>query len=280
MRFLKFLISKVFIKNLGLSILVTIVIVLSVLLWLKIFTHHGRSKPVPDFYGMTPDEADSLASKMKFRVEIVDSVYDNNAEKGTIVEQNPAVSKMVKKNRRIFLTINTVNAEMVIMPGVVGTTHRQAKTILETNGLEVGRLSYVPDLAVNNVLKQLYFGTEIEEGDTVPKGASIDLVLGTGLSNRKTIAPDLTGLTFEVARNKILNAALNLGAVLYDETILDGEDTLQAFVWKQNPVFDEENLVRLGSPVYLWLTVDSTRLPETDTLNINPELKDANKYNL
>ena len=270
MRFLKFLISKVFIKNLGLSILVTIVIVLSVLLWLKIFTHHGRSKPVPDFYGMTPDKADSLASKMKFRVEVVDSVYVNNAEKGTIVEQNPAVGKMVKKNRRISLTINTVNAEMVIMPGVVGTTHRQAKAILEINGLEVGRLSYVPDLAVNNVLKQLYFGTEIEEGDTVPKGASIDLVLGTGLSNRKTIAPDLTGLTFEDARNKILNAALNLGAVLYDETILDEEDSLQAFVWKQNPVFDEENLVRLGSPVYLWLTVDSIRLPEPDTLEIKP----------
>ncbi len=275
MEFLRFLISKIFLKNFGLAILITVALVLILLLWLKIFTHHNRYKPVPDFYGLTAKEAVDFAEKKKLRIEIMDSVYNTSAVRGTVVEQNPGMGKLVKKNRRIFLTINAHNLEMVVMPGVVGLSHRQAKAVLETMGLEVGRLSYLPDLAINNVLKQKHNGTEIEEGDTLPKGSTIDLVLGTGLSNRRTIAPDLTGYSFERARSRILESALNIGAVLFDETVLNEEDSSEAFVWKQNPLHDEESRVRLGSPVYLWLTVDSTKLPQPDTTDINQNLQDA-----
>jgi beta-lactam-binding protein with PASTA domain len=271
MKFLKFITSKIFIKNLGISIVIALAMLFTVLLWLKVFTHHGKAKPVPDFYGLTPQEAVDLGKDEKLRIEISDSVYNTNAERGTIVEQYPRVGKKVKKNRKVFLIINATNPESVEMPGVVGLTHRQAKAILETYGLEVGKLSYIPDLAKNNVLKQKFNGIEIHEGDTIPKGSSIDLVLGTGLSDRKTIVPDLIGSTYEQARNSILNASLNMGAALYDETVFNMEDSLLAFIWKQNPEFDEENPIQLGSPVYLWLTVDSTRLPQPDTLDINPE---------
>ena len=271
MKLLKFLFSKIFLKNLGISIVIGLALIFAILLWLKVITHHGKSNPVPDFYGLTPEEAQDLGSEKKLRLEITDSVYNNNAERGTIVEQYPIVGKRVKKNRKIFLIINATNPESVVMPGVVGLTHRQAKAILETFGLEVGKLSYIPDLALNNVLKQRYNGSEIQDGDTIPKGSRIDLVLGTGLSNRKTIVPELTGFTFDQARNRILNASLNMGAVLYDETVTNMEDSLQAFIWKQNPEFDEDNLTKLGSPVYLWLTIDSTRLPQPDSIDFNPE---------
>lgn len=276
MKFFEFLISKIFLKNLGIAVVLSIVLIFISLLWLKIFTQHGRTRPIPDFYGLTLTEAEEIASDKKLQVEIVDSIYSINAERGTIVEQNPRVGKMVKKNRRIFLIINAINSETVIMPDVVGITHRQAKATLEMTGLEVGRLSYVHDIAVNSVLKQMYKGKEIESGDTIPKGVSIDLVLGTGLSNRKTLAPELIGMRFEQARNRILNASLNMGAVLYDETILTEEDSLEAFVWKQNPEYNEERKVRLGSPVYLWLSLDSLKLPQPDTTNFISFIQDEN----
>lgn len=276
MKFFKFLRSKVFFKNLGIAMVLTIVLIFAVFVWLHLFTQHGRTRPIPDFYGFTPTEAEELAGDRKLRVEIVDSVYNINAERGTVVEQNPAAGKMVKKKRRIFLIINAVNSETVIMPDVVGITHRQAKTILEITGLEVGRLSYVPDLAVNLVLKQMYKAKEIEPGDTIPKGVSIDLILGTGLSNRRTLSPDLTGMSFEQARSRILNASLNIGAVLYDETVLTEEDSIEAFVWKQNPEYDEDKRVRLGSPVYLWLSLDSLKLPQPDTTNLISLIQDEN----
>ncbi|RLD29750.1 MAG: penicillin-binding protein [Bacteroidetes bacterium] len=271
MGFLKFLTSKAFIKNFSLSIVLTIVLIFVVFIWLKIFTHHGRSKPVPDFYGLTSFEVHELADQENFRIEIIDSVYNFNAERGTIVEQKPNFGKHVKKNRKIFLSINAVNPEMVSAPGVVGVTHRQAKALIEASGLKVGKLSYLPDLARNNVLKQKYQGKELNEGVSIPKGSVIDLVLGTGLSDRETIVPEMIGLSYESARNKILHASLNIGVALYDETVENIDDSLQAFIWKQNPEFDEDKLTPLGSPVYLWLTMDSTRLFRSDTLDVNIE---------
>ena len=271
MGFFKFLTSKAFLKNFSLSVLITIILIFVIFIWLRIFTHHGKSEPVPDFYGLTSFEAQELADQEKLRIEITDSVYDFNAERGTIVEQKPDFGKNVKKNRKIFLSINAVNPEMVTMPGVVGVTHRQAKALIDASGLKVGKLSYLPDVAKNNVLKQKYQGREIKEGVSIPKGSVIDLVLGTGLSNRETIVPQLIGLSYEDARNKVLHASLNIGVTLYDETVEDLDDSTQAFIWKQNPEFDEDKLTPLGSPVYLWFTMDSTRLPRSDTLDVNIE---------
>jgi len=269
MSLIKFLTSKLFLKNLILAILLSFFLIFCSMLWLKIFTHHGRSRPVPDFYGLTISEVNEIASKNKLRIFLIDSVFNSGVLPGTVVDQNPIAGAYVKKNRRILITINATNPEMVIMPNVVGVSIRQARAFLESAGLEVGHLSYVHDLAINNVLKQKYDGSEIQAGDTLPKGATINLVLGTGLSNRKTVAPDLIGLHFEKARIRILSASLNLGAVLYDKSIQTAEDSSMAFIWKQNPVNDEETQVRLGSPMYLWLTIDSTKLPQPDTLNID-----------
>ncbi len=96
-------------------------------------------------------------------------------------------------------------------------------------------------------------------------------MLGTGLSNRETIVPQLIGLNYEDARNKVLHASLNIGVALYDETVENLDDSTQAFIWKQNPEFDEDKLTPLGSPVYLWFTMDSTRLSRSDTLDVNIE---------
>ncbi|MDX9930252.1 MAG: hypothetical protein RBS37_10420, partial [Bacteroidales bacterium] len=39
-----------------------------------------------------------------------------------------------------------------------------------------------------------------------------------------------------------------------------------AFVFKQNPEYAEEATLQLGSTIYLWLTVDSLKLPVDSTL--------------
>lgn len=268
MELFRFIFSRYFLKHFGLAIGITIVIVLITLLWLTVYTRHGQARPVPDFTGMTSDEVLLTAKKYKLQSIVIDSVYTNIVDRGQVVEQNPKPGFKVKKNRKVFLTINALNPEMVIMPSLVGLTLRQAKVILERNGLEIGKRLYVPDLAINNVLKQLYEGITIEGGDSIEKGASIDLVLGKGLSNEKTIVPDLISLSIERAESKILDASLNIGAITFDNSIKDPEDSANAFVWKQNPEFNDRNLIQLGSPVYIWLTVDSAKLPVSDTTSV------------
>ncbi len=262
----KFLISREFFKNLGLAILIAAGILFITLIWLSVFTRHGQARPVPDFYGLTIDEAEKLAKKKKLMPEIIDSVYTTLVPRGCIVEQNPREGFRVKKHRRVVLTINAFNPEMVIMPNLVGLSARQAYSLIESSGLEAGNPVYKPDLTIDFVLEQLFQGQPIEPGDTLQKKSEIVLVLGKGLSSRRTPVPELIGKNLQDAKSKILGSSLTLGTFNFDNTIQNGEDSLNAFVHKQNPKHIEDATLQLGSAIYIWLTTDSALLPVDSTL--------------
>ena len=261
MNFLKFLISRLFLKNLLIAISIIVFMSIIAMLFLRIYTRHGQAYSVPDISGLSIPEADSILTSKDLRYQIVDSVYNANLTRGSIIDQNPRPEFKVKENRTIFLTINAFNPEIIRMPNIVGVSLRQARAIVQASGLNIDKLTYIPDIAVNNVLQQKYNGNVIEEGDSIVKGSQIDLVLGRGLSNEKTAAPDLVGLFFEQAQERITNRYLNLGAVIYDASFEDEEDSINAFVWKQKPEFSEDALMNLGSSVDIWLSADSTKLP-------------------
>lgn len=261
-----FILSKVFIKNLGFAVAIIVGFVMVLLIWMNFYTRHGQARPVPDFYGLNMEETARLAKKSKLSYQVIDSVYTTLVSKGCIAEQNPKPGFKVKKWRNIILTINAFNPEMVAMPNLVDLPIRQAIVQIVNSGFVMGQLKYRPDLSYDVVLEQLNNGNKVNEGDSLQKGSVIDLVLGKGLSNRRTPVPDLMGMNLEPARNKILVSSLNLGAYIYDKSILTGEDTVMAFVYKQNPEYKEDASLQLGSAVYLWLTVDSALLPVDSTL--------------
>jgi beta-lactam-binding protein with PASTA domain len=266
MAFKDFLFSKTFVKHFGFALAIFVSVLLILLLWLNIYTRHGQAREVPLFIGRTLDEAERMAARNKFRFVVTDSVYTNFVLKGAIAEQNPAPGQRVKKHRRINVTINAFNPEMAVVPDLVGLSLRQALATVTSAGFETGKLNYSPDISVDFVLKQMHNGTELPPGDTIPKGSMIDLVLGNGLSSRRTPIPDLTGMNLERARERILNSSLNLGTFVFDNTILSELDSVNAFVFKQNPEYAEEATLQLGSTIYLWLTVDSLKLPVDSTL--------------
>lgn len=105
----------------------------------------------------------------------------------------------------------------------------------------------------------------INEGSSIRKGDVIDLVLGM-VSSKTTRVPDLIGLGPELAGEIITDYFLNLGAVTYDESMANEEDSANAFVWRQYPEFDEFRRLNMGMEVDIWLTIDSTLLPVADTL--------------
>lgn len=264
----KFIFTRVFVKNLGLAIAIVIGGVMILLIWLNFYTRHGQARPVPDFFGLTLEQTAALAKKSKVKYQVIDSVYTNLVPRGCIAEQNPKPGFKVKKWRNVVLTINAFHPEMVAMPNLIDLPKRQAILVVESSGLEIGLLKYKPDLSIDVVLEQQLNGEKITAGDSIQKGSVIDLVLGKGLSNQRTPVPELIGYNLESARNRILVSSLNLGAFIYDNTILNGEDSLNAFVYKQNPEFNEESNLQLGSAVYLWLTTDSAKLPVDSTLII------------
>jgi beta-lactam-binding protein with PASTA domain len=278
MDFFRFLISKTFLRHLLLAVAIGVIILLITLVWLKIYTHHGQAISVPNLTGLTLDEADDVVSSRKLNIEVLDSIYANDMPRGTVVKQNPAPSSKVKVRRRIFVTMNAVNPEKASMPNLVSLSDRQAILALENAGLELGEVSYKPDFAVNSVLQQKLNGSVIEEGTMVEKGSRIDLVLGMGLSTETTTVPDLEGLDLAAAKAAITDRFLNFGLATYDQSVQNEEDSLQAWVYRQNPDYDGFTRINKGMEVFVWMTVDSTLLPVTDTISTGLN-EDAEKDN-
>lgn len=255
-----FLKSRLFWKQIGLALAIGVAILIILIIWLNIYTRHGQSRPTPEVRGLSIKEAKAVAAKNKMRFQVIDSVYTAFVPRGCVAEQIPLPGHRVKKGRMIKVTINAFSPEMVAVPDLVGLPRRQALSLLETAGLQTGQLNYVPNLTVDFVLKQTFHGREVSPGDSVQKGMVIDLVLGRGLSSQHTTVPRLLGTTLEQARNEILGSSLNLGAYVFDATVITGTDSLNAFVYKQNPDYHPGATVQLGSAVYVWLTVDTLKM--------------------
>jgi beta-lactam-binding protein with PASTA domain len=262
----EFLKSRIFWKQMGLAVVIGVAIILILIIWLNIYTRHGQSRSTPEVRGLTIAEAKHVTDRNHVRLKIIDSVYTTFVPRGCIAEQTPLPGHRIKKGRTIIATINAFNPEMVAVPDLVGLPRRQALSVIETSGLEVGQLNYVPDLTVDYVLKQIIHGREVSPGDSVQKGMIVDLVLGRGLSSQRTPLPRLTGCTLDQARTEILGSSLNLGVYVFDSSVKTSDDSLNAFVYKQNPEYHVDASVQLGSAVYIWLTTDSLKLPSDTTL--------------
>lgn len=229
---------------------------------LDIFTRHGRIYEVPDFTNKTLQDAQELAKAHKMDLIVSDSVFVSYRPRGIVFRQNPKSGAMVKKNRHIFLAINSMTPRMVEMPNVTGYSLRQAKTVLASKNLHVGKLNYVPDIATNNVLQQKYKGASVAPGVEIPVDAYIDLELGISTYSERTIIPQLIGYTFVEAKDALVEASLNSGVVHCDTTITSYADSLFAKVCKQLPAFSESNIWALGLKVDLWITLDESKIKE------------------
>lgn len=270
MSFIKFIISKSFLKNLGMIVATSILLLTILFVSLNIYTHHREANPLPDFSGLTESQFKEIIKKSDLRYKIIDSVHIADKLPGVVVEQTPNVGEKVKRNRTIFFTINAYTQEKVQMPNVVESSFRDAKVTLESYGLKTGKIIYVPSEYTNLVMGQMYKGKPIERGISIPKGSRIDLMIGKGLSNKKTNIPDLKELSIEEAEQTCLNTSLNIGAIICDSTIVTAEDSATAFVWKQRPEAEDGKRLFLGSSIDIWVSLDSAKiLPDSLTIELH-----------
>ncbi|MGM0375999.1 MAG: PASTA domain-containing protein [Bacteroidota bacterium] len=269
MSFFKNLFNKTFAWHLGIVFASGILVVVFIFIGLDLYTRHGKAFEAPDFKGLTEEQLSDLIEKHDLRYAIIDSVYVADRPPGVVLEQTPKAGNLVKKNRNFFFTINSWEPEEVQMPDVTDYSIRNARVMLESFGLEVGELMYVPSEYSNLVLGQHHEGKPIEDGTSIERGSTIDLVVGKGLSNQRTAVPHLIGLKKEKAKEVIQDVSLNMGAEMYDTTVVNKEDSAEAFVWKQRPKASRENLLQLGSSIDLWLTTDSSHL-ESDSSETSP----------
>lgn len=211
-------------------------------------TAHGKEIKVPNFVGMTADQAMSKIEQMGFRIDI-DSSYDPNKKGGEVLDQQPNAGAKVKNGRTLFLILNKTNAPTIAMPNLVNLSFRSAEMMLKNNKLILGDTSFVPDLANGAILSQQYNGQEIAPGTAIPQGSRIDLVIGDGLGNFEFNVPDIVGLSYPEAV-AMLNASNLNYTVIFDGPI---SDSMSATVYVQAPesynTLQENNKITEGDVV-------------------------------
>ncbi len=254
-KYIKFLTQKNFLIHYSIALGLIILLLSVTFLWLRISTHHGQMLSVPDFSGMTVKQATKIANDKRLKINIIDSVYNGIGKRGTIIDQNPPPDIKVKENRRIFVTIKSVLPKIIKMPDFIHSTLVQAKADIETYGLRIGKLTYEPSIFDNVVLKQKYKNADIKPGSDIPQGSEIELVLGKSQNLGNTITPDIYGLTLEEAELESADFMLNIGTVLYDETIVSAADSINAKVIRQRP--KPGVVFKPGEQIDVWMSLNA-----------------------
>lgn len=181
MSIIKFLTSKVFLKQIMLSIVAVIVLSFVVLKWLKFSTNYGQFVEVPTLTGKTLDIVQIELDDNDLQMVVQDSAnYNPDYPKYSVIEQQPEAGSLVKEKRKIFLTINPSGYRKAAVPNIIRRTIRQAKPTLEALGFIVGNITYVDDIGENEVIAMKYKGQTIKPGILLSKKSKIDLVLGNG----------------------------------------------------------------------------------------------------
>ena len=244
-----------------------VAVVVFCLFWMLDFiTRHNQELEIPTFMGLSVEEAQKIADANSFRLEVTDSVHIPRMQPGAIYKQNPQVGSKVKKNRRILLTINAKSPKMVKMPSLAGYSLRQAQSELASSQLKVGKLIYVPDLATNNVLEQLYKGRPIEPGREIPSESIIDLKVGLNAADSVAIIPDLLGKPYAIIKDYLIDNSLNLGEVFFDNTVTNLHDSLAAFAYRQElKVPETDSIPRYGTAVSVYFKLDKSLIPVKET---------------
>lgn len=148
---------------------------------LKEYTRHNQYQIVPTLNGLSLSDAVRELKSRELRVQVIDSSqFFQELPPYSVIDQVPKAKSKVKKNRLIYLTINRSRQPLVVLPKLVQVTLRNARSIISATGLELGDTTYIDNIGKDMILKVTYSGQEIPSGFRLPKGSTIDLVLGNG----------------------------------------------------------------------------------------------------
>ncbi len=236
--------------NLIAFILVLLLLYFGTTMFLKSYTRYGESITVADFRGMTINQLDDYIKNKPLKYKIIDSSFVNNKLPGAILEQSPEPGEKVKRDRRIYLTINAKVPPKTEVPDLKDSSLKNAKIQLENHGLVLGETTFQPCLGKNTVLDMKINGKSIDLGSKIFKGTEVDLVLCDGIGNKPIDVPDLVGLTYKEAIAAIRLSQLSIGAVFEGDDVIYKE---AAFVYKQAPSANGFNIIKIGEPVDLFL---------------------------
>lgn len=222
-------------------------------------TRHDARRTVPDFVGLSMEDAAYFAERRDLQIIVNDSLHVSASPGGVVLEQLPAKGTVVKPGRKVYVTVNALAQRRVEVPYVAGRSLRQAKHLLEASGFTIAHLEYVEDIATNYVLGEFLGENEIlEDSVTVANiGSAVVLRVGLAPSAPSFATPQLLGLSLYEAKSRLWESGLNVGEIVFDESIPPFERG-NTKVYAQSVFPGRE--IRYGERVSLNLTLETEKV--------------------
>ena len=90
--FFKKIFSRMLFGNCLGIVIITIVLAFASLLFINLYTHHGREVIVPNVCGLNQDVAQKKLEALGLRMEVTDTGYVYNAAPFSVLEQNTTLT--------------------------------------------------------------------------------------------------------------------------------------------------------------------------------------------
>ena len=185
----RFIFSKTFLIQLVLAGIVLVIIGFFTMQWLDYSTNQDQRIEVPDLAKMNLDRVEDRLDELDLDFEILDSAnFNPDYPRYSVIDQVPAPGKLVKEDRKIYLTLNPSGYRKIEVPNnLIRKTRRQVEPTLRSLGFEIGEISYKPDIAEDAVLELRHKGKLVKPGEKLMKTSKIDLVLGDGSGRYRNV---------------------------------------------------------------------------------------------
>ncbi|MEW2399136.1 Stk1 family PASTA domain-containing Ser/Thr kinase [Streptomyces sp. NPDC046862] len=200
-----------------LAIVVAVLLVLGVGtgIW---YVNSGQFTEVPAVLRQSEAEATKRVEAAGLEVD-TERAFSDTVERGKVISTDPKPSARIRDNDTVTLTISK-GPEMVKVPDVQGRQLNEAKSRLEDQGLEAGRVTraFSEDVPSGSVIStEPGAGTERRSGSavalTVSKGAPVEVPDVTDSSVQEARAElEDAGLKVEIAEERV-NSELDRGQV-------------------------------------------------------------------
>lgn len=174
------LISNPIARTIVLMIVLLGILIALFLFGLNVYTKHGESVAVPDIKGLQVAEAAEILKKSSLGYEVVESVYLTDGVPGAIIDQIPEEGSNVKKDRIIFLRIQSETVEMVTIPALKDFSQRQAVATLNSLGFKNVTINEVASAYRGLVLDVSSQGKSVAPNSKLAKGSPVTLTVGAG----------------------------------------------------------------------------------------------------
>lgn len=193
-----------FIKGLAIAIALILVFILSMVITFAVSdAKKVKNVQIPNFTGLTFEEAKQEAEKYKLKVEVEEEKYDVEIEEGKVISQKPPYqpSYTVKEKSTVKLTISK-GQEIVTVPKVVGETKDDAVNKLRELGFDVK----VEEEYHDKIEKGYVVEQSLEENKEILAGSEITIKVSMGIEQVEV--PDLKGKSESEAKEAISKAKL------------------------------------------------------------------------